>query len=417
MGFLKKVSVVSLICALATFFYACSVPAPEDDVIPTYKKSVNASVPYHGGYCVVDGKQIKQYSVAGVFQSVLLESDGLLLDLVTYDTTLLAVGENGFVAYSVDGNSFRNLIISKEVDLLSVTTYRDGYVIGASSGNLYYVTLDEKPNYKCLTTKLNEPIISLSYGNDLLVGVTKSGNILTVNPLNEQKICSITDFYDGTFELVDVVFSGKAHWILGQDSINSLVNVFISDNGAIWNRRILNYLAGEMHYFDPPLVGKAICWDGEQALIACNRGRLIALPDCMQCNTMVTFDGQELLTVASDGNSVFVYGSNGFSQVRQTDASVANNIDRITAQQYLNNGAQLIDVRGTDEFAKDSISQSINIPFADLKKTIQTRYPNREQYLIFTCAVGVRSAAAVKMLKELGYKNVFSIGSYTNWSK
>ncbi len=414
---MKNASIVSLICTVAIFFFGCSVSVPETPVVVSYNKQVNTSVPYNGGYCVVDDKQIKRYSVAGVFQSVLLESDGLLLDLVAYDTTLLAVGENGFVAYSVDGTSFRNLLISKEVDLLSVTTYRDGYVIGASNGNLYYVTLDEKPNYKCLTTKLNEPIISLSYGNDLLVGVTKSGNILTVNALNEQKICSITDFYDGTFELVDVMFSGKAHWILGQDVTSKFMNVFISVDGKVWNRRIVNYLEGAMHQFNPPLIGNSIAWDGQQALVACNGGRLIALPDCAQCNTMKTYSCDDLLSVASDQTSVFVFGNNQFAAVHQTDASAAENIDLAMANQHMMNGAVLIDVRGTQEFEQDSIPNSVNIPFGELKQRLPKEYANREQCMIFTCAVGVRSAKAVQLAKELGYTNVYSIGAYTNWNK
>ena len=412
---MKNKCFICMLCAISLLFCACTVSVPDDDIKAVYDLPSCASAPYNGGYCVVDGKQIKQYSLAGSLQSILFESNDTLFDIATHQHELIAVGENGVLVYSIDGKTFLTRTVTKDVDLLSITNHHDGYCVSSSDGTLFNLTVRDDISYATIPTQLNEPIIALSYGNDTLVGVAKSGKILTIDASNEQTVRPITDFYDGDFSLTDVAFSGKAHWILGQDQSLGIINVFISDNGTIWNRRIVNYLEGKMHRFDPPLIGNSICWDGQQALIACNFGRLLTLPDCMQCNTVTTYDCENLLNVISDGNSVFLLGTDGFSKVQQTNASAAENLDIETARRYLDNGAVIIDVRSREEFGKASIPNSINIPYSELKQTISVQYPDRDQYLLFTCSVGVRSASAVTMLSELGYTNVYSIGPYTNW--
>ena len=59
--------------------------------------------------------------------------------------------------------------------------------------------------------------------------------------------------------------------------------------------------------------------------------------------------------------------------------------------------------RGLLEFKLEpnSINNSINI--------------NRETNILIYCAGGYRSALAAKTLKDLGFKNVFNLGGFSDW--
>ncbi len=417
--YMSKIGLICIMLSIVFLGTACSAPPANETITPTYlQKSHDSSIPFNNGYCIIHESQIQTFTPAGDFQSVLFESDEKFLDLAGNGQGFLAVATNGLVVYSVNGTDVLSKQIQQGIDFISVVAKENGYWIGCSDGNLFEIRFDQQNLLsQPVTTQAGQPIISLSYGNGLLIGLTEQGSILSVDSTGLQQIRTINDFYDGTFALTDVVFSGKAHWILAQDVTNKFMNVFISVDGKVWNRRIINYLEGAMHQFNPPLIGNSIAWDGQQALVACNGGRLIALPDCAQCNTMKTYSCDDLLSVASDQTSVFVFGNNQFAAVHQTDASAAENIDLAMANQHIMNGAVLIDVRGTQDFEQDSIPNSVNIPFGELKQRLPKEYANREQCMIFTCAVGVRSAKAVQIAKELGYTNVYSIGAYTNWNK
>ena len=73
-------------------------------------------------------------------------------------------------------------------------------------------------------------------------------------------------------------------------------------------------------------------------------------------------------------------------------------------------GAQIIDVRTPAEFAQGSHPDSINLPLAELTNKISEI--DRSKPLILCCASGARSAAALRLLKQQGFKSLYNIGSW-----
>ncbi len=86
------------------------------------------------------------------------------------------------------------------------------------------------------------------------------------------------------------------------------------------------------------------------------------------------------------------------------------------AKEYLRNGAVLIDVRSPDEFESGHILQAYNIPL-DQIETVSSQVRDKNRTLLLHCSTGVRSAMAKKKLLDLGYKNVFNLGSYERAGK
>lgn len=70
-------------------------------------------------------------------------------------------------------------------------------------------------------------------------------------------------------------------------------------------------------------------------------------------------------------------------------------------KQLLKDGAQIVDVRTETEFVSGHILGSINLPLQDL--TQQLGQLDKNKPIITCCASGVRSASAVKLLKNNGF--------------
>lgn len=73
--------------------------------------------------------------------------------------------------------------------------------------------------------------------------------------------------------------------------------------------------------------------------------------------------------------------------------------------------AVIIDVRTAGEVEKGKIKESIHIPLDQIEDLIQDKVPNKEKTLYVYCLSGNRSAQAVSILKQKGYKKVFSMKS------
>lgn len=83
-----------------------------------------------------------------------------------------------------------------------------------------------------------------------------------------------------------------------------------------------------------------------------------------------------------------------------------------------NKDITLIDVRTPAEVANGTIPGAKNIDFrsSSFLTEIEKLDPNQE-YVIF-CAIGGRSAAACKQMRELGYTKIYNLrGGYSDYSR
>lgn len=87
------------------------------------------------------------------------------------------------------------------------------------------------------------------------------------------------------------------------------------------------------------------------------------------------------------------------------------------AAEYLKNGAMVIDVRSANEFESGHILQAYNFPLDRIEMTVPSAVRDKDKVLLLHCSTGVRSGLAKKKLEELGYKNVFNLGSYERAGK
>lgn len=69
----------------------------------------------------------------------------------------------------------------------------------------------------------------------------------------------------------------------------------------------------------------------------------------------------------------------------------------------------LLDVRNIGEYKEGHLKNAINIPLYDLKQKANHILLNKNATIIVYCEVGIRSKKAMKILKSLGYKNLYHL--------
>lgn len=74
-----------------------------------------------------------------------------------------------------------------------------------------------------------------------------------------------------------------------------------------------------------------------------------------------------------------------------------------------NNKCILIDVRSPQEYRERHLEYSINIPFYNIKRNIQSIITDKQTCLILYCQSGNRSLRVINTLKKMGYNNLYSI--------
>jgi len=87
------------------------------------------------------------------------------------------------------------------------------------------------------------------------------------------------------------------------------------------------------------------------------------------------------------------------------------------ARQHLKDGALLVDVRSAGEFNSQHLPGAINFPYDKISELLPAKEPEKSKTILVYCRSGRRSGIAEKSLRELGYTNVFNLGSYSQAEK
>ncbi|MCC6790756.1 MAG: molybdopterin-synthase adenylyltransferase MoeB [Thermomicrobiales bacterium] len=96
--------------------------------------------------------------------------------------------------------------------------------------------------------------------------------------------------------------------------------------------------------------------------------------------------------------------------------SAVREVDAAQAQALIAEGAQVLDVRESDEVEQGIIPGAIHIPRGFLEMRVEELLPRKDEPVVIYCAGGVRSAFAAKAMQELGYRDPVSvIGGFGAW--
>ena len=86
-------------------------------------------------------------------------------------------------------------------------------------------------------------------------------------------------------------------------------------------------------------------------------------------------------------------------------------------KELLDDDAILIDVRAQSEYDVYHLDNAINIEYTSIDKKIESVVDSKDKKIIVYCQSGKRSDIAAQTLKDLGYKNIYDLGSINNCKK
>lgn len=95
----------------------------------------------------------------------------------------------------------------------------------------------------------------------------------------------------------------------------------------------------------------------------------------------------------------------------------AGQVSSKDAEEYLKNGAIIVDVRNPSEYESGHLMRAQNMPLDRIEMLATSMVKDKNKPLLLHCSTGVRSSMAKKKLEALGYKNVFNLGSYDRAGK
>ncbi len=84
------------------------------------------------------------------------------------------------------------------------------------------------------------------------------------------------------------------------------------------------------------------------------------------------------------------------------------------ACEILSNGGQLVDVRSSAEFARGALPNAINLPLQSIMAA--DNFSDRDKAVVLYCVTGARSSTAKSYLTQMGFREVYDLGSYRNYN-
>ncbi|MCI2778326.1 rhodanese-like domain-containing protein [Clostridium perfringens] len=113
-------------------------------------------------------------------------------------------------------------------------------------------------------------------------------------------------------------------------------------------------------------------------------------------------------TEKKDANTETTSQSSSNSSSETSSQSVSKDISIEESKKLINEGNVnlILDVRNEDEFAKGHLKNAIQIPVKELKENLSDIEKFKDELVLVYCRSGKRSAEAVDILKENGFKNL-----------
>lgn len=84
-------------------------------------------------------------------------------------------------------------------------------------------------------------------------------------------------------------------------------------------------------------------------------------------------------------------------------------LDELESMMTNNDNVILLDVRSPQEFEEGHLKGAINIPTFEIYSKATKVLKDKDAIIIAYCTLGVRSKSAIKVLKKMGYKNLYHL--------
>lgn len=91
---------------------------------------------------------------------------------------------------------------------------------------------------------------------------------------------------------------------------------------------------------------------------------------------------------------------------------IINDLNTEKARKMIDEGAVIVDVRSDSEYQASHLDGTVHIPLPELKDRIAKKVADKRKVILLHCRSGSRSFAGKRVLKGMGYENVYNLGSF-----
>lgn len=367
---------------------------------------------YDGAFLAVGTQgRMDRIALDGTVTQLDTGMDGALSQVAVGQTWAVAVGAQGGVCLGQDGGILP-LAVPVDTPLYSVCFFGDRCLIGGAAGKL--LSSGDLADWNETALPVSGNITGLAADAARCMAVTDQGEVAVTTDGSQWTALSYNEYYGKQVRFSGVIQDGSMFWAYGTEADGTAM-VVMSTMGNVWTERILDVYSQNQVIDGAERPITDLAFDGTQEIAVFGSETALILPDCTECNLLETVSDTQVTTLACcDGMVLFAGADYTFcltdnSDVRQYQIKAAAMEEKRAA------GALVIDVRGPEEYDQSHIPGSVNIPVDELEDKLPQFCADRAREMIFYCASGKRSAAALEQALAMGYENVFDFGSIDNW--
>lgn len=274
-------------------------------------------------------------------------------------------------------------------------------------GNLDCFTMMYSFNTENANLESSDVITASS--NNITIAAQDS-NLNITNSLGSESL-DYNEKYNTNIKFKDMLWWSNQFIGLIKDNTTGKTDLVVSNNGVEWAVYTPTSFAesdidlkGDTEF----VINDMIDIDN-QLYLACDNGILITMTACSKCYTLKQICDFDIKTISSIGDKVLLDGEDHQSKEVAYKSLRQNSISIDSAKELESQGAIMVDVRSTEEFTQKHYGNSINVPLDSFESWLSTQ--SSDAVIIVYCSAGSRSAKAVDIAVDLGYTNIYNLGS------
>lgn len=339
-------------------------------------------------------------------------TDRTLMAVDTQEDTVVAVGKGGTALLLEEDGVLSTLETGVKSDLYSVCFFNESCFIGTDRGALLK-TVDLR-NWERVVLPVEGAVTGLAENGERCIAVTDQGETATTLDGITWTTLDYNEYYGQLVTFHGIEACPPAFLAYGVDKTGA-GRVLTTVEGGVWSDRA-PLTEEELDAGVAAPTVSAICWDGQQAYVTRMDGQVLTMPSCTSCNKLQQIGDAPLLTTAHNGGKLLFAGREYNVYIEETEAVRQSRIKAPAALEKQKNGALIIDVRSTEDYAKKHIAGSIHIEVSQVESELPSLCPDRDREVIFYCKSGVRSQTALETAQALGYQNCYNLGGIDDWN-
>lgn len=367
---------------------------------------------YGDGFLAVGTQgRLDQISAGGGVTQLDSGMDGALSQVAVRQADAVAVGENGGIRLT-QGEQPVVLELPVDAALHSVCFFQSRCFLGGEAGTLLSSTDLKLWNTEKLPVSGN--VTGLAATQQQCMAATDRGELAVTTDGSHWTVLDYNEYYAKQVRFTGIIQDGTMFWAYGTEADGTAM-VVMSTMGSVWTERVLE-VYDQNQVIDggeKPIADMA--FDGQQEIAVFGTETALILPECIQCNLLETVSELPVSAVACNGETVLFAGADYHFTIKNNSDVRQRKIKADAMKDKMDAGAFVIDVRTREEFETLHISGSVNIPVDELAEVLPQFCPDQTSEIIFYCASGIRSAAALEQALEMGYENVYDFGSIDDW--